>query len=241
MATSYQAVFKVPNAAVFTTVPSGHLVFYQKSTGSTGGSGTVSQVITAVFNGGIVPTLGGSITITTQASGSDTLYFVNYTGLTTDPVNDPLLGDLASISLQDDDANYYSAKFISTEDCVREGLCPDCPPSVNPADAEDCLSCYQQQVDNCAEEIVIYGLNDVTTYTVNITDSQSGKVYTSTKISDVNGEIALDTGDYPAGLFSPYNSPLTLTILQNGSPVTLTYGYVNYSCIDILVQNQTEI
>lgn len=119
--------------------------------------------------------------------------------------------------------------------------CPDCPPSVNPEDAEDCLSCYQQQVDNCAAEIVIQGLDDTTTYVISISDPQSGKTYTSTNISDVNGEVTLDTADYPAGLFSPYNSPLTLTILQNGQPVTLTYGYVNYSCIDLVVSNQTEI
>lgn len=119
--------------------------------------------------------------------------------------------------------------------------CPDCPPSVNPEDAEDCLSCYQQSVDNCADEIVIQGLEDTATYTVNISDPQSGKTYTSTKISDVNGEITLETSDYPAGLFSPYNSPLTLTLIQDGSPVVLTYGYVNYSCIDLVVTNQTEI
>jgi hypothetical protein len=116
--------------------------------------------------------------------------------------------------------------------------CPECPPSVNPEDATDCLSCYQQEADFCETPITILGLSDNTNYTLNILDSQSGKTYTYSVTTDGNGEADIDTGDFPTGLFSPYNSPFTITIKDtNGNPVVLTYGYVNYSCIDLTIIN----
>lgn len=238
MATSYRSSFKIITADYLFSTNSNFRVNFENSE-----LVGIANNLTALLNllkASLEGTLGGTFSWTTTSDATYTYYAITYDGLTTDPSAD-LNNELISFTILDTNDLTTSGKFISSENCTGEGLCPDCPdcpPSVNP---EDCLSCYEQQVDNCADEIVIYGLEDTTTYVVNISDPQSGKTYTSTKISDVNGEITLDTGDYPAGLFSPYNSPLTLTILQNGSPVTLTYGYVNYSCIDIVVQNQTEI
>ncbi len=115
--------------------------------------------------------------------------------------------------------------------------CPECPPSVNPEDATDCLSCYEQYAVNCATPITIQGLDASTEYVITISDNVSGKNYSYTTTTDTNGEADIDTADFPTGLFSPYNSPFTLTITENGVPVTLTYGYVNYSCISLNITN----
>lgn len=115
--------------------------------------------------------------------------------------------------------------------------CPDCPPSVNPEDATDCLSCYEQYAVNCETPITIQGLDASTEYVITISDNVSGKNYSYTTTTDTNGEADIDTADFPTGLFSPYNSPFTLTITENGVPVTLTYGYVNYSCISLNITN----
>ena len=162
------------------------------------------------------------------------------TGLTTDPALQAT-GDLASISIQGDSSTFYSASFLSASDCEDLGLCPECPPSVNPEDAQDCLSCYQQTVENCDDEIIIYGLDDTTTYDVTITDNVSGRKYLYSTTSDADGEITITTADFPTGLFSPYNSPLTVTITQSGIDVVLTYGYVNYSCIELNVINSETV
>lgn len=119
-----------------------------------------------------------------------------------------------------------------------ETPCPECPPSVNPEDATDCLSCYQQEANFCETPITILGLSDNTDYTLNILDNVSGKTYTYDVTTDGNGEADIDTADFPTGLFSPYNSPFTITIKDtNGNDVVLTYGYVNYSCIDLTIIN----
>ena len=239
MATSYTAVFQIPNSVTFSNPSNNHIIFYQKNNGATNGVGTASEIIDILFTL-IEESLGGSHVITTATSGSDTIYTVAYTGLSVDPSTQST-GDLASIALQSDSADFYSAAFYSATVCIDEGLCPQCPPSVNPEDAEDCLSCYQQTVENCDTSIIIYGLSDLTDYDVTLTDNVSGRKYLHSTTSDSDGEITLDTSDFPTGLFSPYNSPMTLTITENGSPVTLTYGYVNYSCIELNVINSETV
>ena len=131
-------------------------------------------------------------------------------------------------------AGSNSIAFFFGQDCPA---CPDCPPSVNPEDATDCLSCYEQYAVNCETPITIQGLDASTEYVITISDNVSGKNYTYTTTTDTNGEADINTADFPTGLFSPYNSPFTLTITENGVPVTLTYGYVNYSCISLNITN----
>lgn len=241
MATSYKTSVRIINAGYNFGNGSSFRVNLQ-NTELTGFSNSLPALLNNIKST-LEGTFGGTFSWITTNDGTNTFYDIDFSGLTSDPVAD-FDNEIISFTLIDSNDSTASGKFISAENCTSEGLCPECPecpPSVNPEDAEDCLSCYQQQVDNCASEIVIQGLDDTTTYVISISDPQSGKTYTSTNISDVNGEVTLDTTDYPAGLFSPYNSPLTLTILQDGQPVTLTYGYVNYSCIDLVVTNQTEI
>lgn len=239
MATSYTAVFLIPDSETFSGSGT-NLVFYQLTSGSNNASGTAQEVIDFIFND-LANTLGGSYTITATDLGANTEYLVVWTGLTSDPSLDPLTGDLAAIAIQADSNTFFSASFLSASDCEDLGLCPECPPSVNPEDAEDCLSCYQQTVESCEDEIIIYGLEDSTTYEVTITDNVSGRKYLHSTISDTYGEITLDTADFPTGLFSPYNSPLLVTITQSGVAVVLTYGYVNYSCIELVVINSETV
>ena len=172
--------------------------------------------------------------VKTTAGGFDN-YAFTFTGLTTDPDTDAVNGyGIVMFAVQADDSTFYSASWLSTTDCESNGLCP---PSVNPEDATDCLSCYQQTISTCPDTIVIEGLDTDTDYVFTVTDNVSGKKYTYAVTSDGFGDGTIDTTAFPAGLFTPYNSPMTLTITENGSPVTLTYGYVNYSCIELVINN----
>lgn len=117
-----------------------------------------------------------------------------------------------------------------------------CPPSVNPDDATDCLSCYPLEIEFCDSTFDIEGLEADTEYTIKITDNVSNKTYDYVGISDQYGIIEITTANYPTGVFTPYNSPLSISILDvNGDPVILTYGYVNYSCLELNVTNTTTI
>jgi hypothetical protein len=227
MALSYTGQFLVPTTSTFTS--SGiAAIYYQLSSGNAGSSQTLQELL-GVFKTTLETYFGGTFAWTTTTVGSNYQIDFTFIGLTTDPSAQPE-GDLASLVLVADDGSVYSSAFSE--------ICPECPPSVNPEDATDCLSCYQQEADFCADPITILGLSDNTNYTLNILDSQSGKTYTYDVTTDGNGEADITTGDFPTGLFSPYNSPFTITIKDtNGNPVVLTYGYVNYSCIDLTIIN----
>jgi hypothetical protein len=226
MALAYQGQFLVPTASTFTS--SGiAAIYYQLSSGTAGGASPL-QTLIGFIGTTLENQLGGSFTWTTTTVGSNYQIDITFTGLTTDPTTQPE-GDLASLALVDDLGQFYTSALYNT--------CPDCPPSVNPEDATDCLSCYEQYAVNCATPITIQGLDASTEYVITISDNVSGKNYTYTTTTDTNGEADIDTADFPTGLFSPYNSPFTLTITENGVPVTLTYGYVNYSCISLNITN----
>lgn len=227
MALAYQGQFLIPTTAVF--AGSGvAAIYYQLQAGTAGSNGSLSELL-----GSLETTLegqwGGSFTWTITTVGSNYQVDISFTGLTTDPESDPLTGDLAALQLVADDSAQYTAALYAA--------CPDCPPSVIPEDATDCLSCYEQYAVNCETPITIQGLDASTEYVITISDNVSGKNYSYTTTTDTNGEADIDTADFPTGLFSPYNSPFTLTITENGVPVTLTYGYVNYSCISLNITN----
>jgi hypothetical protein len=228
MALSYTGQFLVPTASTFTS--SGLTgIYYQLSAGSSGGSDTLNALL-----GSMGTTLegqwGGTFSWVTTTVGSNYQIDITFTGLTDDPADDPTTGELSALILVDDGGLNFTAAIYPA--------CPECPPSVNPEDATDCLSCYQQEADFCDTPITILGLSDNTDYTLNILDSQSGKTYTYSVTTDGNGEADINTADFPTGLFSPYNSPFTITIKDtDGNPVVLTYGYVNYSCIDLTIIN----
>ena len=232
MATSYIANLKVPTSATFNN--GGFVDFRQFDSGNAGpitGITAILNEVKAIYE----VKYGGTLSWTSQTNGSFVDYSITYEGLTTDPATDSLNGfDIVMFAVQDDSLEYYSAAWISTNVCEENGLCP---PSVNPEDATDCLSCYQQTISTCPDTIVIEGLDTDTEYVFTVTDNVSGKKYTYAVTSDGFGDGTIDTTAFPAGLFTPYNSPMTLTITENGSPVTLTYGYVNYSCIELVINN----
>lgn len=224
MALAYQGQFLIPTASTFTGGSYGTL--YQQGSGSSGG--TSLNELLGLIKGILEMDWGGTFTWTTTTVGSDYQIDIDYTGLTTDPITG-INADLVGLVLIDDIGGiYYSA---------MSEPCADCPPSVNPEDATDCLSCYEQYAVNCETPITIQGLDASTEYVITISDNVSGKNYTYTTTTDTNGEADINTADFPTGLFSPYNSPFTLTITENGVPVTLTYGYVNYSCISLNITN----
>ena len=233
MATSYIANLKVPTSATFTN--GGYFNLQQTNSGAGIGITGVDAILGYIRDNIYEFLYGGSMTwVKTTAAGFDN-YIITLTGLTTDPDTDATNGyGIVAFAVIDDGNTYYSASWLSTTDCEENGLCP---PSVNPEDAEDCLSCYQQTISTCPDEIVIEGLDTDTDYVFTVTDNVSGKKYTYAVTSDGFGDGTIDTTAFPAGLFTPYNSPMTLTITENGSPVTLTYGYVNYSCIELVINN----
>ena len=233
MATSYIANLKIPTSATFTN--GGYITLNQTGSGSASPYNNINQILAALRDDVYESLYGGSMTwVNTTAGGFDN-YTFTFTGLTTDPDTDATYGyGIVSFILYDDSGTYYSASWLSTTDCEANGLCP---PSVNPEDATDCLSCYQQTISTCPDTIVIEGLDTDTEYVFTVTDNVSGKKYTYAVTSDGFGDGTIDTTAFPAGLFTPYNSPMTLTITENGSPVTLTYGYVNYSCIELVINN----
>lgn len=232
MALNYQGQLLVPTTVTFTGLGVA-AIYYQLSSGSTGGASTLTVLL-----GSIKTTLegqwGGTFAWDTTTVGSNFQIDVTFTGLSTDPELDPLTGDLSAISLIDDGGNYYTAALYVA--------CPDCPPSVNPENATDCLSCYQLEADFCETPITVQGLDASENYTFTIVDNVSGKTYTYAVTTDTNGEADINTADFPTSLFSPYNSPFTITIKDStGSPVVLTYGYVNYSCIELTIINADTI
>lgn len=233
MATSYIANLKIPTGTSFNN--GGYANFQQTLNGGGTGYNNINQILGTLRDDVYELNYGGSMTWTSQTVAGFEEYTFTFTGLTTDPTTDATNGyDIVMFAVRDENDLYYAASWLSTQVCEENDLCR---PYVNPEDATDCLSCYQQTISTCPDEIVIEGLDTDTDYVFTVTDNVSGKKYTYTVTSDGFGDGTIDTTAFPAGLFTPYNSPMTLTITENGSPVTLTYGYVNYSCIELVINN----
>lgn len=226
MATSYTAILYLPTTSTYNNCNYG--VFNQFSAGGGGPFASYTLAIDSL-SVSLEGSYGGSMTYTETVVGSNNKITILFSGFTTDP---SLTDDLVSLYISDDANTIFSAAWIP------DTLCPTCPPSVNPEDATDCLSCYQQEAEFCDTPIVIDGLDVTTDYVLHIMDNVSGKRYTYNVTTDSNGSADIDTADFPTALFSPYNSPFTITIFDEfGNPVVLTYGYVNYSCIELTISN----
>lgn len=232
MALNYQGQLLIPTGSAFTNGSYG--VLYQQGSGSSGG--TSLNELLGYIKTNLETDWGGTFAWTTTTVGGNYQIDITYTNLTIDPTTGEA-DDLVGLVLIDDIGGiFYSAM---SEPC---GDCPECPPSVNPEDATDCLSCYQLEADFCETPITVQGLDASEDYTFTIIDNVSGKTYTYAVTTDGNGEADIDTADFPTSLFSPYNSPFTITIKDStGSPVVLTYGYVNYSCIELTIVNADTI
>jgi len=239
MALSYVAALKIADSHTWTN---GIWTYWGQTLSSGNGPyGTLSDILSDIKSF-LEGTWGGTFDWTITVNGSFIDYDFTYNGLSTDPATDSASGyDLVALTLISTEGTAYSASFLSTTLCEDLGLCPQCPPSVNPDDATDCPDCYSDEVPFCDTPISILGLEDSTTYIFKITDQATGRIYTYTTDSDVNGQADLSTADFPTGLFTPYNGPFTISIFDTANnPVVLTYGYVNYSCVEVTITNSTD-
>lgn len=239
MALSYVANLKVPVASTWAN--SSYFNLQQTVSGGGGPTSSLAELL-ALVKVNYEGFWGGTLSYTQTVNGSFIDIAFSYTGLATDPSTDAVNGyELVSVSFIDDGAINYSAGWLSADACEDNDLCPECPPSVNPDDATDCPDCYSDEVPFCDTPISILGLADSTQYTFSIIDQATGRTYTYTATTDANGQADLATADFPTGLFTPYNGPFTITIFDTaGDPVVLTYGYVNYSCVEVTITNSTD-
>ena len=245
MALSYSAILRVPLAFVFPNVERTDI--WEFAAGGSSGLTTIDDVLNSektLLEG----YYGGTFSWVASSDVSFNIYTISWTGLTADPATDPdlitstVLGNPVALYVNNIGGDIAACSFFSTEQCEATGNCEVCPPSVNPEDATDCPSCYDQSIAFCDSVIEILGLDASTEYDFKITDQATGKVYNYTATTDGFGEADLLTADFPTGLFTPYNGAFTISIFDvNGDPVILTYGYVNYSCIELTVTNTTTI
>lgn len=247
MALSYSAILRVPKSYTLTTIS--FVDGYEFVSNSTaGGVGVLSMLADLKASHEIY--FGGTYSWVVSSDATYDIYTIAWTGLTRDPatqgnlVDNSILGNPVMIFAYDetDVTLVFATQYLSTEQCEATGSCTPCPPSVNPEDATDCPSCYDQSIAFCDSVIEILGLDASTEYDFKITDQATGKVYNYTATTDGFGEADLLTADFPTGLFTPYNGAFTISIFDvNGDPVILTYGYVNYSCIELTVTNTISV
>jgi hypothetical protein len=240
MALSYSAILRVPQAGSFTQITL--LDVFEFGLGNT--SPLASPVATLTYLKTTYEGLfGGTYSWVITSDATYDIYTISWTGLTTDPITDPTRGNVVALILIDDLSSEQAAtQYVYSSICEATGSCTPCPPSVNPDDATDCLSCYPLEIEFCDSTFDIEGLEADTEYTIKITDNVSNKTYDYVAVADQYGIIEITTANYPTGVFTPYNSPLSISILDvNGDPVILTYGYVNYSCLELNVTNTTTI
>ena len=246
MALSYSAILRVPNTYVASNLTQSDIWEF-----TAGGTGPFASVV-AVLNAEkslLESYYGGTFSWVISADATYDIYTISWTGLTDDPATDPnllnatVLGNPTCLYISGfDGGESASTQYIYGTICEDTGNCTPCPPSVNPDDATDCLSCYPLEIEFCDSTFDIEGLEADTEYTIKIKDNVSNKTYDYVAVADQYGIIEITTANYPTGVFTPYNSPLSISILDvNGDPVILTYGYVNYSCLELNVTNTTTI
>ena len=239
MALSYSAILRVPQAYTLTQLSS--TILFEFSSGGGTPYATIDLLLSSakiVFES----TNGGTFSWITSSDATYDIYTISWTGLTSDPQTSPNGNPVAIYYSDELSTESGSCQFLYASLCEATGNCTPCPPSVNPDDATDCLSCYPLEIEFCASTFDIEGLEADTEYTIKIKDNVSNKTYDYVATSDQYGIIEITTANYPTGVFTPFNSPLSITILDaNGDPVILTYGYVNYSCLELNVTNTTTI
>ena len=244
MALSYSAILRVPVG--FSTTDLSTVSGWEFASSSVV-AGSMVAVLTELKNAN-EPLFGGTLSWVITNDGTYNIYTITWIGLTTDPATTPSPNDSRFYGnpvflLYIDDVSGESGSFqwVYQGLCQDTGECPQCPPSVNPDDATDCPDCYSDEVPFCDTPISILGLSNSTEYTFSIIDQATGRTYTYTTTTDSNGQADIATADFPTGLFTPYNGPFTITINDaNGDPVVLTYGYVNYSCVEVTITNSTD-
>jgi hypothetical protein len=232
MALSYSLVLNVPKSYTLTDI-----TYTTLSEFTSGGSSPFATIplMLADIKSTFEAANGGTFAWVETENATHYIYTVTWDGLTTDPANELTGNPVAIYYLDNISGDTGAAQF------TYAAICP-CPPSVDPADAEDCLSCYDIEMDFCDASFDVEGLEASESYTIIVSDNLSGKSYEYPVTADAFGTCEIITADFPSGAFTPFNSPLTLSVLDsNGDPVVLTYGYVNYSCISLTVLNVSTI
>lgn len=124
---------------------------------------------------------------------------------------DPVVSsdDLVALSLLDENGGIFSGTFEVIE------ICNDC---------------YDLNIDNCEDAFSLTGLNATTNYKLVFTDNQSNVNYTYYAQSDGQGLINIDATYFPDGVFNPYSSYTVSIFDNNGNPMVLSLGAVEYDC-----------
>lgn len=117
--------------------------------------------------------------------------------------------DLVALSLLDENGGIFSGTFEVVE------VCNDC---------------YELNIDNCEDAFSLTGLNATTNYKLVFTDNQSNVNYTYYAQSDGQGLINIDATYFPDGVFNPYSSYTVSIFDNNGNPMVLSLGAVEYDC-----------
>jgi hypothetical protein len=248
MALSYVIEFQIPDSY---TLPgtTGHIVAYQLSSGGPGADAlgtTVLDQINWIWNTSLLGQWGGSITITTSPSvfPNTTIYNIVWTGLTTDPEQDNLTGDITTILLNLAGGTFgevfFGGAFYSQERCIDEGLCPDCP-EPTPIDTTPCDICYDVTTDPCGETIFLPGLDADTTYTLTMTDNNAGVSYNYEVTTDETGEASVIIADFPVGAFSTFSNYTVTIVDEDGNPAQVTIGYTTYDCYNLIFTPSTTV
>jgi hypothetical protein len=239
MALSYSAILRVPLTYTISSIT--YSLLWEFTGGGAGAFATIPATLNSIKSD-VEATAGGTFSWVITSDATYDIYSISWTGLTTDPTTIQNGNPVCIYYIDGLSGDQGSTQFIYGDICEATGSCTPCPPSVNPDDATDCLSCYPLEIEFCDSTFDIEGLEADTEYTIKITDNVSNKTYDYVAVADQYGIIEITTANYPTGVFTPYNSPLSISILDvNGDPVILTYGYVNYSCLELNVTNTTTI
>ena len=228
MALSYKAEFIIPNVETFLSGANTHIIFYQLSNGSTSSVGTASQIIDYLFNNILVGQWGGAATITSQVSGANTIYTVDYSGLTSDPINDAGTRELTSVSIQSDGGNFYSAKFVSQDECIR--LFPEMD---TPNPEPGCQSCMETTVGECTNLTFDLDFNPSTEYIMVITDF-FGVELRSSVTSTADGKVLFASDDFEPGVNAAGSLPLNIRFYDSENNLfTWSVGTTAYTCVNL--------
>ena len=184
MALSYTAVLRVPLTYVASILS--YASFYEFSSGASGGL-SVLDVLNSIKTG-FEANQGGTFSWVITTDATYTYYTISWTGLSSDPATDPLYGNPVGFYIYAyDGGEQTSTQFLSADLCDAQGNCQPCPPSVNPDDATDCLSCYPLEIEFCDSTFDIEGLEADTEYTIKIKDNVSNKTYDYVAVADQYG------------------------------------------------------
>lgn len=101
----------------------------------------------------------------------------------------------------------------------------------------DCPRCYEQTINQCVDQLIfILGLTAGETYFFTFTDNHS-KEHVVEVVADGDGNITIDTTEFPEGFFIVYSGSKVVTWRQNTCGdvcFTPCDGDTEYCCITLM-------